>query len=362
MPKKLTTEEFIQKAKKVHGDKYDYSEIEYINSRSNVKIICKVHGEFEQKAGTHLKGSGCKECYDDSMRSSTSEFINRAKEVHGDIYDYSKVNYISNKKKVKIICKKHGMFEQQPYHHLQGDICLECAREDRKDTTDDFINKANIKHNYKYDYSEVVYVDSKTKVTIICREHGKFTQSPSQHLDGSGCSKCSGNKRLTKKEFVERAKEVHGDIYDYTLVKYHNSLSKVDIICQDHGIFKQSPSNHLKGRGCSKCKMSSGEKLIYDYLTENKIEFQSQKTFNDCKYKSKLRFDFFIPNKNIVIEYDGEFHFIPIKHWGNEENLKYRQKLDKIKTKFCKDNNIELLRIPYWEQNNIRTILGDMLK
>lgn len=235
MPKKLTTEEFIQKAKKVHGDKYDYSEIEYINSRSNVKIICKVHGEFEQKAGTHLKGSGCKECYDDSMRSSTSEFINRAKEVHGDIYDY-------------------------------------------------------------------------------------------------------------------------------TLVKYHNSLSKVDIICQDHGIFKQSPSNHLKGRGCSKCKMSSGEKLIYDYLTENKIEFQSQKTFNDCKYKSKLRFDFFIPNKNIVIEYDGEFHFIPIKHWGNEENLKYRQKLDKIKTKFCKDNNIELLRIPYWEQNNIRTILGDMLK
>jgi very-short-patch-repair endonuclease len=156
-------------------------------------------------------------------------------------------------------------------------------------------------------------------------------------------------KRKTTEQFIEESKLIHGDKYDYSSVNYINNKTNVKIICPIHGDFEQRPDDHLNGHGCEKCNDSSGEKTIINYLLKNNILFETQKRFNSCKNKRKLPFDFFIPSKNICIEFDGIQHFKPIKIWGGTPNLKYIQNNDKIKNKFCEDNGIKLIRIKYSE-------------
>ena len=250
---RMTTEEFIEKAKKVHGDKYDYSKVKYVNKDTKVTIICPTHGEFEQNPRSHLTGKGCPAC-GGSRKVTTEEFIKKARKVHGDKYDYSKVDYVNNNTKVTIICPTHGEFEQKPSGHLTGRGCPYCSGK-KKLTTEEFIEKARKVHGDKYDYSKVNYVDSNTKVTIICPTHGEFEQIPYLHYSGGGCPSCSGNKKLTTEEFVERARIVHGDKYDYSKVKYVDSNTKVTIICPTHGEFEQTPFAHLLGQGCPVCNI-----------------------------------------------------------------------------------------------------------
>ena len=250
---RMTTEEFIEKAKKVHGDKYDYSKVKYVNKDTKVTIICPTHGEFEQNPRSHLTGQGCPAC-GGSRKVTTEEFIKKARKVHGDKYDYSKVDYVNNNTKVTIICPTHGEFEQKPSGHLTGRGCPYCSGK-KKLTTEEFIEKARKVHGDKYDYSKVNYVDSNTKVTIICPTHGEFEQIPYLHYSGGGCPSCSGNKKLTTEEFVERARIVHGDKYDYSKVKYVDSNTKVTIICPTHGEFEQTPFAHLLGQGCPVCNI-----------------------------------------------------------------------------------------------------------
>ena len=250
---RMTTEEFIEKAKKVHGDKYDYSKVKYVNKDTKVTIICPTHGEFEQNPRSHLTGQGCPSC-GGNKKLTTEEFVERARIVHGDKYDYSKVDYVNNNTKVTIICPTHGEFEQKPSGHLTGRGCPYCSGK-KKLTTEEFIEKARKVHGDKYDYSKVNYVDCSTKVTIICPTHGEFEQTPYWHYSGGGCPSCSGNKKLTTEEFVERARIVHGDKYDYSKVKYVDSNTKVTIICPTHGEFEQTPFAHLLGQGCPVCNI-----------------------------------------------------------------------------------------------------------
>ena len=284
-------------------------------------------------------------------RLNTEIFIERSKEIHNNKYDYSFVEYKNNKSKVKIMCKKHGLFEQRPDGHLKGCGCNKCDIDNRTEKLDNFIKKASIIHNNKYDYSLVDYKNAKTTIKIICKEHGIFEQLPTTHTHlKHGCLRCAG-LNMKNSDFIKKANYIHKDRYDYSLVEYKRHNSKVRIICKEHGIFEQVVNNHLRGSGCPVCSISKGELMIKNYLDSKNIKYLQQHTFDDCKNKNKLIFDFFIPSENICIEYDGIQHYEPVKFFGGIENLRYIQKNDRIKNKYCEVNGIILIRVKYNQKN-----------
>lgn len=208
---------------------------------------------------------------------NTEEFINRAQALHGNKYDYSKVEYKNSKEAVIIICPEHGEFLQSPIKHLRGRGCIKCHYESlRREKSKEFFEKAKIIHNDKYDYSKVVYNKNNEKVTIICPEHGEFEQTPNSHLKGKGCPHCAGNMKLTVEEFILRANYIHNNKYDYSRVRYKNIRTPVIIKCPHHGYFKQEPSSHLKGCGCPACRDSKYEKEIRRKLDEAGLQYEEQ--------------------------------------------------------------------------------------
>lgn len=370
------TKVFIKKALGKHGDRYDYSKTIYVKALEKVEIICRVkgHSSFWQQPSKHLICNGCpkcvKECMNKYLRLTLEKFIEKAKKLHGDKYDYSKVNYVNYETEVCIICKNHKEpfeFMQKPTVHLRGCGCPKCAikenTERQKMNLDEFIKRANKIHGIgRYDYSKVKYINARTRVCIVCNRHEQpfeFFQMTDWHLRGNGCSKCNKNNKLTTKEFIERANKIHGiGRYDYSKVKYINAHTKVCIKCNKHKEsfeFWQTADSHLNGCGCPRCNSSKGEILIRKYLINNLIKFEEQKRFNGCRNKSLLPFDFYLPYYNLCIEFDGMQHFIPFSFTSKvteEEKLKNFKQLqlrDQIKTNFCKVNNINLLRIRYDE-------------
>lgn len=256
-----TTKEFVEEANKIHRENYDYSLVEYFNSRIKITIICKKHGQFQQQPRAHLAGQGCSRCnQSENWKPSKSleDFINQANLIHHHIYDYSKSIYEGTSKKLQIICKTHGEFNQQAHSHLLGRGCPKCANNQLKSLSQ-FISDAIQLHNNKYDYSNSEYKSAKTKLTIICRTHGEFKQTPNQHLLGQGCPKC-GRESMKKKHnlgqegFLKKAGEIHEETYDYSKVIYLGRHQPIIIICQTHGEFSQRPSDHINGRHrCPKC-------------------------------------------------------------------------------------------------------------
>lgn len=287
-----------------------------------------------------------------SKKVTTEDFIRRAKEIHGDKYDYSKVDYKCSREKVIISCRKHGDFLQTPNSHLGGTGCMKCANELTGDrcrmTTEDFIRKSRELHGDKYDYSKVKYRGNKFSVTIICPEHGEFNQAPLSHYNiGCGCPKCKGSrisasKTRTTKDFVNLAKLIHPN-YDYSKVNYINSVTKVEIICPCHGSFFQDPANHLQGKGCPLCSESNLEKEISKLLTDNNLDFEAQKTWDWLIYKSKQTVDFYLPKYNIAIECQGEQHFIPVKFFGGDKGLIQTKLRDQNKLGLCAEHGIKIL-------------------
>ena len=294
----LTTEKFIEKAKKVHGDKYDYSKVEYVNNHTKVCIICPEHGEFWQTPSSHLTGRGCKKCYNEkqkkSMRMNENVFIEKAKEIHG----------------------------------------------------------------HKYDYSKTKYIDSSTKVCIICPEHGEFWQTPNNHLRGAGCKKCyeekrknTGNgKRKTKEQFIKDAEKTHGNKYDYSKTKYVNSNTKICVICPEHGEFWTRPDHHLNGVGCPVCNDSHLEKEILEFLNKNKIEYIHKCDKKYFSWLEKQHLDFYLPDYNVAIECQGIQHFEPRKRFGGKLAYEKCILLDNRKKIKCDKNGVKLLY--YIEKSN----------
>lgn len=340
MSKKKTTVEFINEARKVHGEKYDYSKVEYRNNREKVIIICPEHGEFLQSPEKHLSGQGCPAC-GGTKKNTTDIFIEKARKVHGDKYDYSNVEYVNNYTKVCIICPEHGEFWQDPHNHLKGKGCPVCGdriHKPAKYTTNTFIAAAKAVHWDKYDYSKTIYKNMNEPLEIVCPEHGSFFQLPYLHLGGSICPRCSRKitgvkRRITKEEFIERAKAVHGDKYDYSNVEYITEKHKVRIICPEHGEFWQTPDKHLQGNGCPKCTYpySKAENEIVEYV-KNSVGEKNVIT-HDRMVLNGRELDIFIPSKNIAIEYNGLY-------WHNKDR-NYHLK----KTEDCNASGISLIQI-----------------
>ena len=192
-----------------------------------------------------------------NTRLTLSEFIRRARDVHGDQYMYTDSVYKNIDTKMTIRCPTHGDFEQTPYQHLRAKIpCPSCRNIQssirRTHTDEQFIASANIVHNHYYSYSNAVYQDSLTAVSIVCPDHGEFTQTPNKHLQGHGCVKCS-RKVYDLDSFIRESTKTHGDTYDYSHTVYVNALTKVEIMCPSHGPFWQIPYSHYGGNGCGKC-------------------------------------------------------------------------------------------------------------
>ena len=346
MAKKQTKEEFIEKARKVHGDKYDYSKVNYVNNATKVCIICPIHGEFWQIPASHLMGRACPECRNtrisNSLRNNVEAFIEKAKKVHGDKYDYSKVKYVNNKTKICIVCPEHGEFWQTPDGHLSGHGCRECYYKElsKRQTPqfDEVEKKMKELHNNFYSYDKESYKNNHTKMRIICPIHGEFWQTPNSHLNGNGCKRCGGKEVFSFSDFLEKAKKVHGDKYDYSKVEYKGVDTKVCIICPKHGEFWQTPHSHLNGNGCPNCRESHLEREVDLYLFSKGIEYIRGKK---NKWLGKQHLDFYLPQYNAAIECQGEQHF-GLGGWAKNGRLKKINELDKRKHKLCSENSVKL--------------------
>ena len=293
-------------------------------------------------------------------KKTTEEFIEQARKTHGDRYDYSKTNYTGAFDKVKIICPIHGEFEQIATNHLNGDNCPKCSGKYALKTTKQFIEEAKKVHGDRYDYSKTIYNGVFEEVTIICPEHGEFRQKPREHLSGCGCQLCGNKKtwdkrgRKTTKQFIEEARKIHGEKYDYSKAYYKNAREKIEIICHkkyrnglEHGSFFQKAGSHLSGNGCPHCRNSRLENVIFKFLTEKGIRFETEKTFDWLLNKQHMYLDFFIPEKNVAIECQGIGHFLPletkIKNYDAEKQFQIVKENDCLKKKLCLDNGIKIL-------------------
>ena len=346
--KRMTTEEFIKRAKVVHGDKYDYSKVVYLNSNTKIKIILN-EILYHQKPEAHL----CGKCPENITKKLTvNQFIEKSKKIHGDKYDYTLVNYINNSTKVKIKLNDI-IYEQTPAKHLSG----KCPEKIKRMTTEEFIKKSKVVHGDKYDYSLVNYKGSEVLVEVIYKNK-IYSVLPYSHLLGKKVEKIIVKNT---EDFIKKSKVVHGDKYDYSKVNYINYDTKVIIIIKNKE-YLYSPVEHLKG-GVPKGTLlgSRGEEKIKHFLEKNKIDFKTEFTFEDCKHINKLPFDFYINEYNILIEYDGEHHFKQINHY-HKLHFKDTVRNDSIKNDFALRNKIPLLRIPYTELNKIEDIIMDFIK
>ena len=306
MVKAYTKESFIEKCIVVHGTKYSYDDVEYVNNHRHVMILCKIHGHFRQRPDQHLGGTGCHKC-SKKYSPTSQQFVQQLRQLYGsDSYDFSKVIYKTRQSKVSIICRLHGEFEKTPEMLLRGVVqCSSCVEEKK---TKNFIQQSISKHGDVYDYSLTTYKNPKTKVKIICNVHGEFQQLPYNHsYNGYGCIQCLGNPRSNTIHFIKKAFSVHGERYDYSLVDYKNSSTKVYIVCKSHGQFLQAPSEHLTGKGCIKC---AG---VERFTTEQFIQ-SSRKVHGDRYDYSKADYINNRTKVTIVCNIHGDFDQIPDSH------------------------------------------------
>lgn len=273
MSRKLTKEEILQKAIKVHGLKYNYDLVDFdLGILDYQKIVCPIHGIFEQQMNNHVNGNcGCRKCGSEkssnSKKTTKEDYINKAIKVHGDFYNYENTIIDGMHNDIIVTCPIHGNFQILAWNHInplnfQG--CKKC----RCLSKEEFIEECNKIHNNKYNYDKVEWKSTKHKIIIGCPIHGDFTKYAGHHIYAkSGCRNCAHEElRISQEDIIERFTNIHGNAYDYSKVKYNSTREKVEIVCRHHGSFWQVVNSHLAGNGCKKCNDSKGEKYIRLFL------------------------------------------------------------------------------------------------
>lgn len=438
---------YINKAKEVHGNKYDYSlitEENFIDTRVKLPIICPIHGVFYQNFNKHNSNRGCPDCGRERSisRKSLSHFITKAKAIHGNKYDYSLIteeDWIGSKAKYNIICPIHGVFKQSFSNHCNRKGCPKCGKilaaspNKKRRSLKEFIQEANRIHNNRYDYSKISEYNfqASKKVLIVCPEHGEFWQTPATHLLGRKCPKCrattrktleqvkkdleaknfshltylnlekhadsikisefiikascskhgefsmilrnlldsecgcpscakekiANSNRMTYDEFLVLAHKAHGDNFIYpesARASFKGRHQKTAIICRKHGEFRQQAGSHIRGIGCWKCQRSRMEEVFELKLKELKINFVPQKTFPDLRGENNmpLYFDFYLPERNELIELDGPQHY----QFGDlgkfiveEEDFRKLRQRDKKKELYAVQNGFKFTRVKFNE-------------
>lgn len=312
-------------------------------------------------------------------KEDTKYFMGRIKSLFGNIFDFSKTEYVNREVALILICKKCKCeFKVKPRQiYYSSTPCPKCrqVKSSKKKTLNNhkFTARALKVHGNKYSYSKVKYKNCFTPVKIWCNECEKyFWQKPKNHLTGSGCQYCRNRKiserqKMTLSDFIRRSKKIHNKDYCYDNTNYVNSRTKLEIKCNKCGKkIKIRPDAHIAGGGCSCHSESIGEKLIKNYLNKLNVKFIKNKKFKDCKRIRPLSYDFYLVDFRILIEYDGRQHFQPffngkISRQKAQKVLKLQQESDKIKTEFAHKNNIKLVRIKYTQMNKIESILGSII-
>lgn len=305
-------------------------------------------------------------------RITFDEFVNRSRDKHGDKFNYDNVDYENQYKPVIIGCPIHGDFEQIPKSHMSGSDCRKCSQIKvanslrgikKLNRLDDEIIIDRLSKMYDYDYSKCKITGTRNDAIIsdiLCPIHGFFTKRLNNHMrQKQGCNLC-GKNNLNTDIFVERSNIIHQNKYDYSKFEYKDTKTPSIIICPTHGEFMQKADKHLVGQGCPDCYrdiVSKGEKFISNFLKGRNINFETQKIIPG----SKLRMDFFLPVKNICIEYDGIQHFEPRSMFGGLEEFDLQRERDFRKSKYCDENHIKLYRISYKNYNKLHNILDSIL-
>lgn len=309
--------------------------------------------------------------------SKPIHWLQRFQATHGDTYDYTLTGRITAKRKITIICPRHGQFEQRAAAHARGQGCPKCAIDKRADKDrlgiEGFIARAKEVHGEAYSYANAGdYTLQLSKVTITCPVHGDFRQEAASHLKGGGCPICArekeGARRIEKSKstFEARARKVHSDLYSYDMSSFRGMGKTMKMLCKEHGEFLLKPSDHLAlGLGCPACaeRLSKGARFIKAFLEEHGITFTLEQTFEGCQGNHRpLRFDFYIENRNVCIEFQGQQHFKPVKAWGGREQLAKVQEYDEIKRKFCEQQGIHLVYFYYNDTpEHIKKALANIL-
>lgn len=363
----MNTEEFVARSKEKHGDAYDYSKSVFVNKKTKVEIYCPKHDlTFFQQPYNHcgVLGQRCPKCGRESGNSkqktlTVDQFISKAKELHGDKYDYNKVDYKNFYTKVDLICKDHGVFSIRPKDHLRANGehagCPKCgdikAGISRTKSTKYFLEKAVKSHSEdKFDYSKVDYKHYHSNIKVICKKHNlEFEVTPNNFTTNiHNCPECVRENNLellyTKEEFIDQCILIHNNLYDYSEIEYSGVVKLVtNIKCLKHGFFNQLAYSHKRGQGCPDCCTSKGELAVKSYLEQNNINFAQQKSFPGCVHKSLLKFDFYLPDHNVCIEFQGRQHFEEVSYFGGEVGFQETLLRDEIKSTYCKTNYIELI-------------------
>ena len=308
---------FIERASALHKNKYDYSLVTYKMQYDLVDIICPDHGVFQQIPKNHLLGYGCRKC--SGCIADKESFLKKAIQKHGNKFDYSITVYEGANKPIVFNCPSHGVQTVIASNHLRGHGCPECGKKaiSQKNlmTLDEFIKKAQELHSTKYDYSQTLYKSARENVTILCRIHGQFKQKAYSHLSGNGCPYCAGVIRSTE-NFIKKAIEVHGSRYTYEKSEYKNSKNKITITCPDHGDFKCTSSDFLRGSGCRGCMSSHTETMWLNLLN---VPVRQHKIVTGDKY---IIVDGYCPETNTVYEFHGDF-------WHGNPDLYAARKINK---------------------------------
>lgn len=282
------------------------------------------------------------------MKVSIDEWKEKCNKKYRNYYDYSKVFFNKLDNIVTIICPKHGEFTKNASYHLNKSGCVYCDKKSNIIHISDV--KERLKNNQYFDFVDFdIYINGRQKIEVLCKKSGHKSYIAARHLfsNNVNCAYCSKVKMYSTEEWIENSIKIHGNKYNYSESEYKGTKNNIKIICPNHGAFYQRPHLHIKGAGCRICNRSIGESIIYEILNSINIEFESQKSFDNLKYINKLYFDFYLPEYNLCLEFDGVQHYKSFEFFGGDVKLKDTIIKDQIKNQFCNNNGIKLLRISY---------------